>query len=212
MWPYAGDPSVLWPREGDEVYLTGSSLHRLGQNSAVEYWEAKDKGNVRKIHVEKIGTTFWVMRAQATEHETPAHATLSESLAQGLVECMLLGGRDLDVALQRAGVALQGRVDLAALDNLFHLHCVVMQGKLLETYFRRCYARDLNQGRRICTCPTFVQRGDCQHVQYVAALQGEIDLEKAPERKKPGRKRLPAFGGGQPAKRRRSGRSQTPAR
>ena len=40
----AGGPCVLWPLEGGHVFFAGDGLQRLGQNTALEYWKARETG------------------------------------------------------------------------------------------------------------------------------------------------------------------------
>lgn len=188
-----GPPCVLWPSGPDNIYLTGDALHRLGQNSAVEYYAARNKGNVHHVESKSTQTHFWVMRAQATDTVTAANATVSIPLAEEMVHLLLLGGKDLlQTALQNGQVLQTNKLSTTNLELLFHYHCVVIQGQLPSTYFRRCYARRPNGGRKICTCANFAQRGNCAHIWYIAALQGEIDLAAVPSKAKPGRKRCQA--------------------
>ena len=194
-----GFPSTWWraslwhPVFGpDNIYLTGDALHRLGQNSAVEYYTARNKGNVHHAESKSTQTHFWVMRAQATDTVTAANAIVSIPLAEEMVHLLLLGGTDLQTALQNGQVLQTNKLSTTNLELLFHYHCVVIQGQLPSTYFRRCYARGPNGGRKICTCANFAQRGNCAHIWYIAALQGEIDLAAVPSKAKPGRKRCQA--------------------
>ena len=194
-----GFPSTWWraslwhPVFGpDNIYLTGDALHRLGQNSAVEYYTARNKGNVHHVESKSTQTHFWVMRAQATDTVTAANAIVSIPLAEEMVHLLLLGGTDLQTALQNGQVLQTNKLSTTNLELLFHYHCVVIQGQLPSTYFRRCYARGPNGGRKICTCANFAQRGNCAHIWYIAALQGEIDLAAVPSKAKPGRKRCQA--------------------
>lgn len=196
----SGFPCVLWRPEPDNIYLAGDALHRLGQNSAVESFSAKKNGNVHQEEVKAAQTSFWVMRAQATDQVAAAKATVCKALAEAIVNMLLLGGRDLKAALQQANVLEtdKKKISTTNLELLFHCHCVVIQGELPGTYFRRCFARRLHKGRRICTCANFAQRGNCAHVWFVAVLQGQIDPAAVPTRAKPGRKRAEgtkAFGG-----------------
>ncbi|CAE7872304.1 unnamed protein product [Symbiodinium microadriaticum] len=43
--------------------------------------------------------------------------------------------------------------------------------------------------KTLCSCGSFGQRAQCQHVYFVQAHNGEVDLNALPERKKPGRPR-----------------------
>ena len=182
---------MLWRPEPDSVYLTGDALHRLGQNSAVEYFAARKNSNVHHLEKKIAQTLFWVMRAQATEKIAAAQATVCKPLAEEIVHMLLSGGKDLKVALQKAKILETDKTKISTtnIELLFQCHCVVMEGELPATYFRRCFARRPFEARRICTCASFAQRGNCAHVWFVAAMQGEIDLAAAPTRAKPGRKR-----------------------
>ena len=203
-----GRPCVLWPSTPENVYLTGDALHRLGQNSAIEYYAARENGNMHSVDKPSIKTSFWVLRAQATDKVAAAEATVSKPLAEHMVELLLLGGKDLIAALQKAEIFETGprRLSTSKLELLFSCHCAVIGGELPGKYFRRCFSQAPNFGRKICTCPSFAQRGNCAHVWYISARQGQIDLATIPTKAKPGRKRCRSNAAreqGQRAKRRR---------
>lgn len=85
---------------------------------------------------------------------------------------------------------LQPKVRLTQLQASFGSHAIVIQGDLPQKYFPRCYRH--HPGKRICTCGTVTQRAKRPHVYYVGALEGELDLDNLPTRRKPGRKRAAA--------------------
>eukprot|EP00438_Fugacium_kawagutii_P010086 Skav221907 [mRNA] locus=scaffold1640:67042:69607:+ [translate_table: standard] len=197
-------PCVLWPSAPEDAYLTGDALHRLGQNSAMEYYNARDKGNIQHVDEQsELNTSFWVLRAQATDKVAPAYATVSKPLAENLVKSMMLGGKELAAALEKAGIfeANPARVSTSKLELLFRCHCVVIDGEFPAKYFRRCFSHPPNAGRKICTCANFAQRGNCPHVWYIAAVQNKIDLTTIPTRAKPGRKRGRSVAGQQQGQR-----------
>lgn len=171
-----GSPCILWPSGPETVYLTGDALHRLGQNSATEYFAAKDKGNSHFMEMKSVNTSFWVLRAQATDKVAAALATISKPLADHMINLLLLGGQDLTRALQKAAILETGpvKVSTSNLELMFQCHCVVIDGELPGKYFRRCFAQPPNAGRKICTCGNFAQRGNCAHVWYISALQGRL--------------------------------------
>ena len=121
------------------------------------------KGNYVRVVDKEAETTFWVMRALPTDCEAPACATVCESMARALIRMLLLGGKDLDAALEQSNVLSEAGVHTEQLQLLFELHCIVLQGVLPARYFKRCYGRG-HATRRVCTCGTFVQRGNCPHV------------------------------------------------
>ena len=188
----------LWPTEPDPLFVSGTGLHRLGQNSAEEYWAARQKRNVQKVEDKSTNTTFYVLRAQKTDKEEPAQANVSEAIAQRIVRLILLAGPDLDAALSESGVVRQvdtgaWKLDLASLDLLFNCHCVVMIGDLPRKYYARLYNHADVKDKAACTCPTFGQRAQCSHVYYIEALTGQIDLRALPQKQKRGRpKKRPA--------------------
>ena len=188
----------LWPTEPDPLFVSGTGLHRLGQNSAEEYWAARQKRNVQKVEDKSTNTTFYVLRAQKTDKEEPAQANVSEAIAQRIMRLILLAGPDLDAALSESGVVRQvdtgaWKLDLASLDLLFNCHCVVMIGDLPRKYYARLYNHADVKDKAACTCPTFGQRAQCSHVYYIAALTGQIDLRALPQKQKRGRpKKRPA--------------------
>ena len=113
-------------------------------------------------------------------------------MATLLVTAILEGGPKLETVMEDLSV-LQPKVPKVSLKQLqasFGSHAVVIQGDLPQKYFPRCYKH--HPGKRICTCETFTQRAKCPHVYYVGALEGELDLDNLPTRKKPGRKRAGA--------------------
>ena len=154
--------------------FAGDALHRLGQNSAVEYFAARKNSNVHHLEKKIAQTLFWVMRAQATEKIAAAQATVCKPLAEEIVHMLLSGGKDLKVALQKAKILETDKTKISTtnIELLFQCHCVVMEGELPATYFRRCFARRPFKARRICTCASFAQRGNCAHVWFVAAMLG----------------------------------------
>lgn len=158
----------------------------------MEYYNARDKGNVQHVdqHSER-NTSFWVVRAQATDKVAPACATFSKPLAEHLVKSLLLGGKELMASLEKAEIleANPVRVSASKLELLFQCHCAVIDGEFPAKYFRRCFSHPPNAGRKICTCANFTQRGNCPHVWYIAANQGKLDLTAIPTRARPGRKR-----------------------
>lgn len=165
-------------------------MRRFGQNTAAEYWVARDKGNYRKLTYGE--TTFWVLRSEQVEETLPADNVVSEKMATLLVTAILEGGPKLETVMEDLSV-LQPKVPKVSLKQLqasFGSHAVVIQGDLPQKYFPRCYKH--HPGKRICTCGTFTQRAKCPHVYYVGALEGELDLDNLPTRKKPGRKRAGA--------------------
>lgn len=183
-------PILAKPDAVEDTFLSGSSLHRLGLNSAAEYWQAREAGNYCMI--EHKGTRFWVVRAQSTDAQLPSTLPVDKAAALSLVTLFYLGGKRLADALAKLGILeLDGKkVSLRQLHYYFSCHAVVMQGELLAQYCPRCYK--VTTFKRVCTCQTFVQRGKCPHVYFVAGLEGELDLEQAPAKKKPGRKRTTA--------------------
>ena len=191
----AGLPCLLWPGHVEQVFVKGDSLRRFGQNSAQEYWDAHARGtvNFQRVEKDKEKSTFWVMRAQATEKEAAADATVSKACAEHLVRLLLTGGGDLRALLKESKVfqstADGEKLSTTDLELLFHVHCVVVAGEFPSRYLPRCYGKSRNAARRVCTCSTFVQKANCPHVWYVAALQGDINLDTIPARAKPGRKR-----------------------
>ena len=48
------------------------------------------------------------------------------------------------------------------------------------------------QGQRLCTRSTFVQRAECPHVSFIAALHGEMDLRYLAEKRNPARPKTEA--------------------
>ena len=160
-------------------------MRRFGQNTAAEYWVARDKGNYRKLTYGE--TTFWVLRSEQVEETLPADNVVSEKMAALLVTAVLNGGPKLVSVMEELSVLQPNKASLSQLQASFGSHAIVIKGDLPQKYFPRCYKH--HAGKRICTCGTFTQRGKCPHVYYVGALEGELDLENLPTRKKPGRKR-----------------------
>ena len=183
-------PMLPEPDAIEDTFLSGSSLHRLGLNSAAEYWQARETGNYCMI--QHKGTRFWIVRAQSTDAEPPSKLLVDKAAARSLVHLFYLGGEPLANALTKLGILeLDGKkVSLRQLHYYFSCHAVVMQGELLAEYCPCCYK--VTTFKRVCTCQTFVQRGKCPHAYFVAGLEGELDLEQAPAKKKPGRKRTTA--------------------
>eukprot|EP00434_Breviolum_minutum_P026675 symbB.v1.2.023576.t1/scaffold2167.1/size87172/3 len=149
-WMCADDspPAVLWAEDREDTFLTGSALRRFGQNTAAEYWVARDKGNYRKLTYGE--TTFWVLRSEQVEETLPADNVVSEKMATLLVTAILEGGPKLETVMEDLSV-LQPKVPKVSLKQLqasFGSHAIV--------------------------------------------IQGELDLDNLPTRKKPGRKRAGA--------------------
>ena len=191
MMPDDSRPPSLWPQAPEPSFLSGTSLHRLGQNSAAEYWAHRAKNFCR---VEKHDTIFWVMRSQATDKERPAQAVMQEATARTLVEMLFMSETEAKGALQKAGVYAtkdndsgKERLRLTMLESHFTVHCIVMEGVLPGAYYPKLHAAKTHPCKRLCTCGTFVQRAECPHVYFVAALQRELDLDLLPEKNKPGR-------------------------
>ena len=149
------------------------------------------------------GTRFWVVRAQSTDAQLPSTLLVDKAAALSLVQLFYLGGARLADALAKLGILeLDGKkVSLRQLHYYFSCHAVVMQGELLAEYCPRCYK--VTTFKRVCTCQTFVQRGKCPHVYFIAGLEGELDLEQAPAKKKPGRKRTTAHAATTPTPKKR---------
>ena len=182
----------LWPASADPLFLSGTGLHRLGENSAEEYWDAREKQNVQKIADQDTETDFYVMRARRTDAEEPAAANVSPQVAKCIEGLIKGAGTELVEALWPAGIiekSAKGTAKLSVtnLNLLFQCHCVAMRGKLAERYYPRLYKNADAQDKTLCSCGTFGQRAPCQHVYYVHAHNGEVDLNALPERKKPGR-------------------------
>ena len=59
-------PSV-WPATANPLFLSGTGLHRLSENSAEKYWDARDNQNVQKIDDPETNTIFYVLRAACTK-------------------------------------------------------------------------------------------------------------------------------------------------
>ena len=113
------------------------------------------------------------MRSQATGKERPAQAVMQEATARTLVEM-----------LQKAGIYAtkdddsgKERLHLTTLESHFTVHCIVMEGVLPGAYFPKLHAAKTHPCERLCTRGTFVQRAECPHVYFVAALGRELDLD-----------------------------------
>ena len=181
----------LWPSSADRLFVSGRGLHRLGENSAEEYWDARDKGNIQKIEDEETETTFYVLRARRTDAE-PSAATVSPNVAKRIVNLIKAAGTELVEAMLSAGVAEKSasggaKLSLSSLELLFQCHCVVMRGKLAEKYYPRLYLRAHTKGKTLYSCAAIGQRAQCAHVYYVQAVVGEVDVNTLPKRKRPGR-------------------------
>ena len=83
----APSPS-LWPRSPEPSFGSGTALHKVGQNSAAEYWIHRDCGN--HCVVECKGTKFWIMRSQATDTAAPAQASVQPRTARRLVDMLYM--------------------------------------------------------------------------------------------------------------------------
>lgn len=174
-------PIVAEPDAVEDTFLSGSSLHRLGLNSAAEYWQAREAGNYCMI--QHKGARFWVVRAQSTDAQLPSTLPVDKAAALSLVTLFYLGGKRLADALAKLGILeLDGKkVSLRQLHYYFSCHAVVMQGELLAEYCPRCYK--VTTFKRVCTCQTFAQRGKCPHVYFVAGLEGNWIWSKRRPRK-----------------------------
>ena len=188
MMPDDSRPPSLWPQAPEPSFLSGTSLHRLGQNFAAEYWARRAKKFCR---VEKHDTTFWVMRSQATDKEHPAQAVMQEATARTLVEMLFMSETEAKGALKKAGVYAtkdddsgKERLCLTMLESHFTVRCIVMEGVLPGAYYPKLHAAKTHPCKRLCTCGTFVQRAECPHVYFVGALQRELDLDLLPEKNK----------------------------
>ena len=166
----AGPPS-LWPQAPEPSFPSGTFLHRLGQNSAAEYWMHRSKNFCR---VEKHDTTLWVMRSQATSKEHPAQAVMQEATARTLVEM-----------LQKAGIYAtkdddsgKERLHLTMLESHFTVHCIVMGRRPgRRGIFPSCVLPRHNCANVSAHAARFVQRSECPHVYFVAALERGLDLD-----------------------------------
>ena len=141
------------------------------------------------------------MSNQGTDKEHPAQALMQEGTARTLVEMLFMSGTETKGALKKAGVYApndddsgKDRLRLTMLKSHFTVPCVVMEGVLPGAYFPKLHAAKTHPCKRLCTCGTLVQRAECPHVYFVAALQRELDLDLPLEKNKPERSE------GQPAK------------
>ena len=69
------------------------------------------------------GTTFWVMRSQATDKEHPAQAVMQEATARTLVEMLFMSETEAKGALKKAGIYATKDDDSGkALHGALHRH------------------------------------------------------------------------------------------
>ncbi|OLQ05533.1 60S ribosomal protein L15 [Symbiodinium microadriaticum] len=190
----APSPS-LWPRSPEPSFVSGTALHKVGQNSAAEYWIHRDCGN--HCVVECKGTKFWIMRSQATDTAAPAQASVQPRTARRLVDMLHMSEAETRQLFLDAEILMRTesggyRISISELELLFGAHAVVMEGPLPGEYCPKIYRAAACKSKRVCTCATFVQRAECPHIYFVAGLQGEMDLGHLPEKRRPGRPKADA--------------------
>ncbi|CAK9023360.1 Regulator of nonsense transcripts 1 homolog (ATP-dependent helicase UPF1) [Durusdinium trenchii] len=141
------------------------------------------KGNYVRVVDKEAETTFWVMRALPTDCEAPACATVCESMARALIRMLLLGGKDLDAALEQSNVLSEAGVHTEQLQLLFELHCIVLQGVLPARYFKRCYGRGHATRANVpkhFTAPNLPQLNHSQVFAVRKALSNPLCLIQGP--------------------------------
>ena len=185
------DPSPsLFPRTSEPAFLNDLDLHRLGQNSAAEYWAQRDSSNYKCLS--RGQTKFWVMRCQATAEGPPALASVSDATATNLVDMLHMSETEVTQVFRESGILSENaagevHLSMSRLTSLFGDHCIVCEGDLPAQYCPIIFSRGAGKGRCVCTCSTAVQRAECPHIYFVSALQGEIDMNLVPEKRRPGR-------------------------
>ena len=176
-------------RTPEPSFVSGNAPHKVGQNSAAEYWIHRDCGN--HYVVECKGTKFWIMRTQATDTAAPAQASVQPRTARRLVDMLYMSEAETRQLFLDAEILIRTesggyRISISELELLFGAHAVVMEGPLPGEYCPKIYRAAACKSKRMCTCGTFVQRAECPHIYFVAGLQAEIDLGHLPEKRKPG--------------------------
>ena len=141
-------------------------------------------------------TVFYVMRCSKVGDVLPAQATVTKETAQTVVGLIAKDGAALKDQLLKAGIlklenGLES-LDLPALQFYLNKHCCVMKGHLPDSCWPRL-RRKLQTAfpSIVCTCLEFMLHGDCEHVVFIKAVEGEgnIDLRNIPVVRTPGRKR-----------------------
>lgn len=122
--PAPGSQCVFWPSDPENVYRAtlcaawakfGDRIScSQGQGQQPSYGYAKCE-NIR-----------------ATDKVAAALATISKPLAEHMANLLLLGGKDLTIALPEAAILETGPVKVSTFKRevMFQCHCVVIEGEL----------------------------------------------------------------------------------
>ena len=148
----APSPS-LWPRSPEPSFVSGTSLHKVGQSSAAEYWMHRDCGN--HCVVECKGTKFWIMRSQAADTAAPAQASIQPRTARRLVDMLYMSEAEARQSFLDSEIMIRTesggyRISISELELLFGAHAVVMEGPLPGEYCPKVYRVEPHATASVC--------------------------------------------------------------
>ncbi|CAE7390174.1 unnamed protein product [Symbiodinium necroappetens] len=201
-----------WPQYPAQELLNGQALRTAGRSPAVDFYTERGRKlcgqcNHYKMYWRtdatttdasgKDGTTvFYVMRCSKVGDVLPAQATITKETAERVVGLIAKDGAALKNQLLQAGILKsengQESLELPALQFYLNKHCCVMKGHLPDSCWPRLRRRlQTAFPSVVCTCLEFLLHGDCEHVAFIKALEGEgnVDLRNIPVVRTAGRKR-----------------------
>ncbi|CAE7879128.1 unnamed protein product, partial [Symbiodinium microadriaticum] len=140
-------------RSPEPSFVSGTSLHKVGQSSAAEYWMHRDCGN--HCVVECKGTKFWIMRSQAADTAAPAQASIQPRTARRLVDMLYMSEAEARQSFLDSEIMIRTesggyRISISELELLFGAHAVVMEGPLPGEYCPKVYRVEPHATASVC--------------------------------------------------------------
>ena len=189
---------LTWPDRPAQDLLNSQTLRTGGRSPAVDFWANRGKKlsglyNYFKLwrRTDKTSaatqsqdgiTTFWVMRARKFDKVMPADAVISQQVAESVGDLISCDGSQLHDALRKCniveGACGHETLNVQLLERFLDGHCAVIRGHMADALWPRV-RRKLQKAMpsTVCTCLSFMQHADCEHIVYVKAMEGDEDAE-----------------------------------